>query len=431
MRALTSYKPGRPLTMPWLEPETVQERTGFCSAIGRSFALQVVVSVASTGRVFDVEPETSTTTTDQEDAKTSYGVEFALVLARMIKAAREDPAQLRSTIYELARVKLRKQTVRGNIAEEQQAMRALEIAIQGVERFSRREEELDPDQRALPRSAVAQIGPQTRPAPPVLLIEQAPKSKDRGGLSNKHVRSSVFGPLVRLCFIVSAILLVLVFVFASLQKAEKTAGLVVNKEARPEAGVGTPAITAPTRDHSAVEPSSPPLPTVYGVYAISNGQFNEIYVLPGQIPDKRVAISAPISTPSRTILADGKISFVVFRRDVATSAPDRVEVRVIAKITRAMTFDGAGKSTITSVGDTWSVRSISYPLRVAPMPGNPEMLALKSEDPDFVLPAGRYAIVVKGQGYDFTIAGTVTDPSQCLEKVEAANGSFYAECRKP
>jgi hypothetical protein len=59
------------------------------------------------------------------------------------------------------------------------------------------------------------------------------------------------------------------------------------------------------------------------------------------------------------------------------------------------------------------------------------MLALKSEDPDFVLPAGRYAIVVKGQGYDFAVAGTVSDPGQCLEKVEAANGSFYAECRKP
>ena len=59
------------------------------------------------------------------------------------------------------------------------------------------------------------------------------------------------------------------------------------------------------------------------------------------------------------------------------------------------------------------------------------MMMIKSEDPDFTLPSGRYVVVIKGQGYDFTVAGAITDPRQCLEKIEAANGSFYAECRKP
>ncbi len=48
--------------------------------------------------------------------------------------------------------------------------------------------------------------------------------------------------------------------------------------------------------------------------------------------------------PSRTVLADGKIVFIIYRRDVASSAPERVTVRVIAKIMRAMTFDMVGKN---------------------------------------------------------------------------------------
>jgi hypothetical protein len=105
-----------------------------------------------------VDTEISATASDQQDVETSYGVQFALVLARMIKAAREDPAQLRSTIYELARVKLRKETMRGNIDEEKRAMRALEIAIQGVEAFSQREDALAPNPPSLPKPTVGQIG---------------------------------------------------------------------------------------------------------------------------------------------------------------------------------------------------------------------------------------------------------------------------------
>jgi hypothetical protein len=50
-------------------------------------------------------------------------------------------------------------------------------------------------------------------------------------------------------------------------------------------------------------------------------------------------MSTPIRTVSRTVLPDGQIVFIVYRRDVASSAPERVTVRVIAKIRRAMTAD--------------------------------------------------------------------------------------------
>jgi len=44
---------------------------------------------------------------------------------------------------------------------------------------------------------------------------------------------------------------------------------------------------------------------------------------------------------------------------------------------------------------------------------------------------GRYALVLKGQAYDFNVAGQITDPKQCLERMAATNGQFYSECQKP
>jgi hypothetical protein len=172
------------------------------------------------------------------------------------------------------------------------------------------------------------------------------------------------------------------------------------------------------------------LPTVYGVYAVNDGQLHELEPLVGRVPDERVFMSTPIRTPSRTTLADGRIAFIIYRRDAANSAPDRVTVRVIAKIMRSMTFDTAGPVT-TRVEDSWTIRNLSHQLRVAPVHEGSDMLMIRPENPNFVFPAGRYGLVIKGQAYDFTVAGPVTEPAQCLEGVKAANGTFYSECRRP
>jgi hypothetical protein len=104
---------------------------------------------------------------------------------------------------------------------------------------------------------------------------------------------------------------------------------------------------------------------------------------------------------------------------------------VIAKVQRAMTFNTAGLASTTDVDDSWTIRNVSYDFRVAPLGENSEMLVVRPEKDEFVLPAGRYALVVKGQAYDFTVAGPITEPAQCLERVDAANGTFYSECGRP
>jgi hypothetical protein len=177
------------------------------------------------------------------------------------------------------------------------------------------------------------------------------------------------------------------------------------------------------------QPLGFPLPTVYGIYAVSGGQLHELEPLVGRVPDQRVFMSTPIRTVSRTVLPDGQIVFIVYRRDVASSAPERVTVRVIAKILRAMTFNTAGEANVGDVEDSWTIRNVSYEFRVAPLSESSEMLMIRPENVDFVFPAGRYGLVIKGQAYDFTVAGPITEAAQCLESVKASNGTFYSECR--
>jgi len=132
----------------------------------------------------------------------------------------------------------------------------------------------------------------------------------------------------------------------------------------------------------------------------------------------------------RVLGPDGKVKFVVFRRDLAGSAPDRIDVRVVARVVRALTFDAKGKANFVPVTDAWNIRNLSYEFRVRPLPGNPEMLMVQAENPDFVLAAGRYVLALRNQGYDFSVDGRVTDLSQCLERTDAANGAFYSDCQK-
>jgi len=175
-----------------------------------------------------------------------------------------------------------------------------------------------------------------------------------------------------------------------------------------------------------------PLPSVYGIYSVSAGRLHELEPLAiGRVPDPRVSMSTPIKTPSRTVLPDGRTEFIIYRRDIAKDSPDRITVRVIAKVQRAMTFNTAGQASTTGVEDSWTIRNVSYDFRVAPLGDSSEMLVVRPEKNEFVLPAGRYALVVKGQAYDFTVAGPITAAAQCLERVDAANGTFYSECGRP
>jgi hypothetical protein len=112
-------------------------------------------------------------------------------------------------------------------------------------------------------------------------------------------------------------------------------------------------------------------------------------------------------------------------------APDRVSVRAIAQVMRALTFDPGGKAKYINVEPTWVVRSNSYQMSVAPAADSPEMVVVRPDSADFAFPAGRYALVLKKEAYDFTVDGAIHDRAHCLERTDALGGGVYSECPNP
>jgi hypothetical protein len=377
-------------------------------------------------------------------------VECALILSQMINTVKEDPSQMRLAIYEFARARLKMDMSGAEEAERSRLSVALERAIEGVEEFSVHQDEKERLQK--PPAPAGRIGYRMSPVESSLtstVANQPVNLVPKGILRPKEAYlQDDAQPIIELqtrvlarrppWFWIGMLLTGLVAGSAFydnrmpiLQAAANLLSSIGWQTAEP---AKQPSISVQTQQLPGGATSSSslpfPLPSDYGVYAVINTELSELELLPEQVPDKRVAMSTPINRPSRTFLPNGKAKFVVFRRDLAGNAPDRIDVRVVARVMRALTFDAKGKVSFSPVSDAWNIRNVSYEFRVRPIAGNPEMLLIQAEKADFALPAGRYVLALKNQGYDFTVSGTVTDPMQCLERTEAANGEFYSDCQK-
>jgi hypothetical protein len=120
-----------------------------------------------------------------------------------------------------------------------------------------------------------------------------------------------------------------------------------------------------------------PVPSTYGVYAVSDGKLMDLDLLPIRAPKSRIALSITIAAPSRVHQPVGQPRFVVFRRDLVNDMLDSIELRVVARMVRAFTLGSAGKPTITDVTGSWVVRGNSYQMRVAPVEDHPEMVLVR------------------------------------------------------
>jgi hypothetical protein len=389
-------------------------------------------------------------------------------LARMIADLSRDHAHLRAFIYEYARVKLRKELyprfVEGAWTEIEEQMRGLEVAIDRIE--------TDFEQKALPLGPGVALssGAQDTSGRRLPALSAGLQRTNSFGAEAIHARSLLLGsasaaaPMPsaaqprpaaavdrhlhsRFWFsaqlVIAAAIGVAIYAFADAHpvfsgfglrwldrlQASSPAGPVASGKPQPTQVAGKE--PAPKINEAAKPPAADfPIPSEYGAYVVIGGRLAELQQLPIKIPDPRVAISAAISAPSQTNLPSGQVRFVIFRRDLANSAPDRIPVRVLAQVVRALTFDPQGHAKRTAVEQSWVIRSNAYEMRVAPLGDNPEMILIHS-DPDFTLPAGRYALVLKGVGYDFTVDGKVTDLAHCLERTDALNTPIYTECQKP
>ncbi len=172
-----------------------------------------------------------------------------------------------------------------------------------------------------------------------------------------------------------------------------------------------------------------PVPTSYGIYVLHHDKLTELESLRIHVPDPRVALSAEVKKPSTLEISDNKPAFILFRRDLLNNAPQKLPLRIVARMVRETKIVN-GKANITKIEGSWRIRNISRELNVSPVAGQPEMVIARVDDAT-PLAAGRYILDLNRIGYDFTIKGPVESPEFCLEGFETSNGSIFNQCRAP
>jgi hypothetical protein len=414
--------------------------------------------------------------------------DYASIILRAIESTQNDPARLRQLIYDIARTSLGKQVLEkyAEIGSEglQQQISDLEAAIRRVEILAQLEADLLPANAQVPLIE----GPARPPGHDAMIVsdqrhddrnvedtlhddeivfaETAPpdiyQNAARAALlpsaheflpAGKRVPTRVWDAVLidpperrpsrrfirfglPIAFLIALAIGTVVFVKSGYAPRF---GLLSGGSTAHDAATGAQTSAAPApasvspsvTENADVQKLGFPLPSVYGVYAESEGKLYALQPLAIRVPDPRVAISAVISSPSGVTLPSGKIAFVIYRRDLASAAPDSVLVRVVARVARELKFSDAGAPKTIEVKDEWAIRSKSFQFGVAPLKSSPEMIVLHPQDAQLVLPSGRYALTLKGEGYDFSVAGPMTDPVQCLERTNALGGMVYSECPRP
>ena len=370
-------------------------------------------------------------------------LDYQLVLTGVIEQVQNDPSRLRALVYELARINLKREafasypTIKRAGAERQLA--ELERAIERVEANA----ETETATAFLP--ALVERPEPARQAPAMIDSEQPPRWLDsrvrvspepidyRSPRQEQGRGTSRVNSVLQ--FIGTAAIGILLFAILTGQITFDQ--FLRPRTAAPAAPIATKADLAGRQAEILQPPLLPPaasrspfpLPTTYGVYVVSEGRLYELEALPIKVPDQRIQVSAEINSPSITTVSGENIVFVIFRRELVHSAPQKVQVRVVARVTREMTFRG-GPAATANVDGAWHIRPHAYDFKVAPIENRHEIIAIQP-DAGFVLPPGRYVLVLNGVGYDFTVAGAITPPAQCLERFESVNGPMYAECQTP
>jgi hypothetical protein len=338
---------------------------------------------------------------------------YSALVSVVMGSARGNP-QLRAMIYELARRKLRERLQRQAKAvrhyEKARQLLALENAIEQIEA------DLAEGAPSDAYSRVDTFAPAGYP-----LVEILPPARDQTRLS--EARSQLTSPrIVRPS--PSLVPPVLTLLTAAMLGAAAYIGiqhgLLWSVQSRGEGDQNVADYTISSSNRPVV-----PIPTTFGVYALTKGQLTELQPLPIRIPVPGVVISGRISLSSTTKLPAGRTQFVVFRRELVRNLPEKIEVRVIAQVMSVK------RGSVTTIGEpTWAVRGISYEMKVAPIHGNPAMILIHPADPNFSFPAGRYALALNTMGYDFSVDGPITDSAQCVELNDDKAALEYTECRK-
>ena len=420
---------------------------------------------------------------DRNVPASAQPVDYYSILLDGIHNAEQSPEQLRALVYDRARFNIRRDLLFGHssmaLADVVQQVTAFEIAIARIEAASKesqarivyRKDDAPGPARSTFNSAVIRMDTNSKDSQEDLIYrsEEAPRSASNNALEIILPRSPIpmfedLGPVQRVDnfrfgqspekakgFGVTAIQLVASALLGMLCIAVIVMTVVLwhssNIQPKIEAVVSPkidavqnqpqPAAVSIKRSSGEDDarpadapPKLPfPVPTSFGIYALSDNKLVKLEPLPTKVPDPRVTLSAEITKPSTTVISADKPAFILYRRELLNDAPDRLTLRVVARMEQ-QTKIVDGKAITTKLDQSWRIRNTSLELKVSPIPGQREMIIAR-EDDKLVLTPGRYVLVVSGLGYDFTVAGSAPSPTHCLEQFETGNGPVFTECKAP
>lgn len=400
-------------------------------------------------------------------------LDYYAILVDAIKKTEQNSAQLRALVYERARFHLKREALFGysslGMADILRHINELELAIARIETTAVDQQQLStyrpresapaaipeantgaqatpeaaPEPITTSQSLVEVLGPE--PQPPIYGDFEPNVNLHYFGSHQgwdavlRHVRAATrFVGFVLLGFLFIGLVLMGTALWyfpknsAVTTSTQRTGVAGVSDGEEPTSGISEPAAPArePTAPPIAAPPKLPyPVPTSFGIYALHNNTLTELEPLPINVPDPRVALSAEITKSDAFEMADAKPAFILFRRDLLNNAPQKVTLRVVARMVRE-TKVVDGKAKVTDVEGSWRIRNVTRELNVAPVPGQPEMIIARVDD-NAPLDAGRYALVLNRVGYEFTIKGPPKSLDFCLEGFETANGTVFTQCRAP
>jgi hypothetical protein len=128
---------------------------------------------------FEMTPEPKEIGSGKDLAAKSPEIDFAVVLSRVIGSIEDDPAQLRNAVYELARLKLRREAWQRdpplNLWEARHLIRALESAIERVETIYSKHDELKALRsldRLIESSEIEASDVTIKPRAPLLIVDR-------------------------------------------------------------------------------------------------------------------------------------------------------------------------------------------------------------------------------------------------------------------
>jgi hypothetical protein len=315
--------------------------------------------------------------------------DYYAILTSLIAASAANNPEARRRVYELARYELRRRLSSGakefGQFDEAQHLRAFETAIERIEADlggnpAEREHGGANLVTAVADSAVEIIPPAGHePVPP-----QSPRafSPERASRKASPAIWSVF-PLVG-----AAVLGVATYVAVE-------RGVREQPKLQSDQNISDKS-TSP-------QSVALPLPVAYGVYAVADGRLTELEPLSIKVIGHGIALSGVISTASKAKLPNGRIQFIIFKRELVNNAPEKIIVRTVAPVARAQSLREG--ETVSNQNGSWAIGNTSYQMKVAPIGGGGGMIVIRPADSKFSFPTGRYALVLNRLAYDFSVAG--------------------------